>query len=100
MFAAPSQEKMLVWFRPIIQLIRAKQRVIRAMFLGSYHDRVLFTISRNTLRWVNKEFEDRGLREFPITLLPISRLLRDPSSTSYAFSNNAIVPPSARICLF
>jgi hypothetical protein len=97
MFAAPSQEKMLEWFRPFLQLIRAKQRVMRAMFLVSYHDRVLFTLARDSIQLAYQEFADRGLREFPITLpSDFEDFCAHPSSTSYAFGDNAIVPPSDR----
>jgi hypothetical protein len=96
MFAAPSQEAKLVWLRPILKLIRAKQKVMRAMFLGSYHDRVLFTLSRDSIRLAYQEFADRGLREFPITLpSDFNQFCADPSSTSYTFSDNTVIPPSA-----
>ncbi len=50
----------------MIKLLRARQRLIRSMFQGSYHDRALFTLSHDPIQWVNLEFKDRDLREFPI----------------------------------
>ncbi len=66
MLLAATGEELMQWLRPMIKLIRARQRLWNSMFLGSYHDRALFTLSHDPIQWVNLEFKDRDLREFPV----------------------------------
>ncbi len=85
------------WLRPMIKLIRVRQRLWNSMFLGSYHDRALFTLSRHPIKWVNLEFKDRDLREYPI--LPpadFDKFCAGSSDTIHTFTDNTVFSPPAR----
>ncbi len=95
MLLAQTYKDTLTWFRPILKLVRAKQKVIRSILLIENPRRTLLILSRNLLRYALSEFRERGLREFPITPPPdFDRFCADPSSTSYSFLNNFIFHPT------
>ena len=97
MFSASSSHEMLSWFRPILKLIRVKQRLMRSTFLLENPEHTLHFLARNAFGLAYLEFLERGLREFPIAPpADFEDFCADPSSTTYAFRNNSIIPPSGQ----
>jgi hypothetical protein len=97
MFSTATSGEMLAWFRPIIKLIRLKQRVVKAIHVMECPARTLQFLSRNTYRYAYLEFLNYGIREYPIAPPPdFAAFCAGSSSTPHAFRHNSILPVSGR----
>jgi hypothetical protein len=93
MLTAKTFKDRLIWFRPVHKLIRGKGKLMKAILFQENPKRTLYVLARDSSWLVDQEFNERGIREYPVFLpLDFDNFCSDPSSTHYRFHDNTLLP--------
>jgi hypothetical protein len=93
LLSAKTFKERRVFFTPIVKLIHAKLKVIKLICLWDNPLQVLRDLAHQNPFFVQWEFNERGLREYPIIPPPcFDKFCSEPFLTPNQFRNNTVLP--------